>query len=212
MFHLIKNIFPKNINVIKNSIFLSRTLNTKNIGVFSKFNTNSKIYLQRDQNKYFSSYSSVSFIAGANTSDILKDHPLWKLGHLNHVAIAVPNIDNAVNFYKNILGVDQVSEALPQPEHGVYTVFVNLGNTKIELLHPYGEKSPIKNFLEKNKNGGIHHICIEVNNISNAVKDLLGKGIRPLDPEPKIGAHGNPVVFLHPKDCGGVLVELEQVG
>lgn len=87
-----------------------------------------------------------------------------------------------------------------------------MGNTKIELLHPYGEKSPIKNFLEKNKNGGIHHICIEVNNISNAVKDLLDKGIRPLDPEPKIGAHGNPVVFLHPKDCGGVLVELEQVG
>ncbi|GES95961.1 methylmalonyl-CoA epimerase, mitochondrial [Rhizophagus clarus] len=155
--------------------------------------------------------STTKSIRGANTSNISNDHPLWKLGHLNHVAIAVPNIDNAINFYKNILGVDQVSEAVPQPEHGVYTVFVNLGNTKIELLYPYGEKSPIQNFLEKNKNGGIHHICIEVNDVSNAVKDLLDKGIRPLDPEPKIGAHGNPVVFLHPKDCGGVLVELEQV-
>ncbi|RIA97110.1 Glyoxalase/Bleomycin resistance protein/Dihydroxybiphenyl dioxygenase [Glomus cerebriforme] len=209
MSYLLKNIFSKN-NIL-NSTLLSRTLNTKNIGVFSKFINNNYIYLERNQNR---SFSSVSFVAGANTTNtvgISNDHPLWKLGHLNHVAIAVPNLDNAVNFYKNILGVEQVSEAVPQPEHGVYTVFVNLGNTKIELLHPYGEKSPIHNFLEKNKNGGIHHICIEVNNVSKAVKDLLGKGIRPLDPEPKIGAHGNPVVFLHPKDCGGVLVELEQV-
>ncbi|CAG8647767.1 7057_t:CDS:2, partial [Dentiscutata heterogama] len=135
----------------------------------------------------------------------------WKLGHLNHVAIAVPDLKKASEFYKNILGAKEVSEAVPQPEHGVYTVFVNLGNTKIELLHPYGDKSPIQNFLDKNKNGGIHHVCIEVDDVKIAIKDITSKGIRVLDPEPKIGAHGNPVVFLHPKDCNGVLVELEEV-
>ncbi|CAG8537441.1 6925_t:CDS:2 [Funneliformis mosseae] len=202
MYHLLKNVFTKNVNVI-NVINTSRITTT--IGVFNNHND----HLGTNLIKSFS--TSASFAAGSNISGISKDHPLWKLGNLNHVAIAVPNLDNAVNFYKNILGVEQVSEAVPQPEHGVYTVFVNLGNTKIELLHPYGEKSPIKNFLEKNKNGGIHHVCIEVNDVSKAVKDLLDKGVRPLDPEPKIGAHGNPVVFLHPKDCGGVLVELEQV-
>ncbi|CAG8709854.1 29113_t:CDS:2, partial [Gigaspora margarita] len=123
----------------------------------------------------------------------------WKLGRLNHVAIAVPDLKKASDFYKNIL------------EHGVYTVFVNLDNTKIELLHPYGDKSPIQNFLDKNKNGGIHHVCIEVDDVKTAIKDITSKGIRVLDPEPKIGAHGNPVVFLHPKDCCGVLVELEEV-
>ncbi|CAJ0915491.1 16995_t:CDS:2 [Entrophospora sp. SA101] len=175
---------------------------------------------------------------------------LWELGKLNHVAIAVPNLEKAIDFYKNILRAKEVSEAVEQPEHGVYTVFVSLGNTKIELLHPYGDKSPIQNFLEKNKNGGIHHVCIEVNNVTEAVKELTEKGVRALDPEPKIeknknggihhvcievnnvteavkeltekgvraldpepkiGAHGNPVIFLHPKDCGGVLVELEEV-
>ncbi|CAG8789096.1 15745_t:CDS:2, partial [Gigaspora rosea] len=123
----------------------------------------------------------------------------WKLGRLNHVAIAVPDLKKASEFYKNIL------------EHGVYTVFVNLDDTKIELLHPYGDKSPIQNFLDKNKNGGIHHVCIEVDDVKTAIKDITSKGIRVLDPEPKIGAHGNPVVFLHPKDCCGVLVELEEV-
>ncbi|XP_064608338.1 methylmalonyl-CoA epimerase, mitochondrial-like [Liolophura sinensis] len=103
-----------------------------------------------------------------------------------------------------------VSEKHPQPEHGVYTVFVKLGDTKIELLHPLGEDSPIANFLEKNKSGGMHHICLEVENIQTAMEDLKGKNIRLLSKEAKIGAHGKPVVFLHPKDCNGVLVELEQ--
>ncbi|KAI8803825.1 methylmalonyl-CoA epimerase [Cladochytrium replicatum] len=134
---------------------------------------------------------------------------LWKLGALNHVAVAVPDLDKASSFYQQVMNA-QVSASVPLPEHGVYTVFVNLGNTKIELLHPLGEKSPISNFLKKNPSGGIHHICIEVDNINVALKDLVGKGIRSLDPVPKIGAHGKPVVFLHPKDCGGVLVELEQ--
>ncbi|KAJ1983562.1 hypothetical protein H4R33_004700 [Dimargaris cristalligena] len=138
-----------------------------------------------------------------------KNSPLWKLGRLNHVAIAVPEIDQSAAFYRDIMGAD-VSEKVALPEHGVYTVFVNLGNTKLELLHPYGDSSPIANFLGKNKQGGIHHICIEVDNIKAAIKELSARKIRPLSPEPKIGAHNKPVVFLHPKDCGGVLVELEE--
>lgn len=96
------------------------------------------------------------------------------------------------------------------PEHGVYTVFVDLGNTKIELLYPLGEKSPIQSFLDKNKDGGMHHICIEVDNIHEAMKSCKENKIRCLNKEPKIGAHGKPVVFLHPKDCCGTLVELEE--
>ena len=96
------------------------------------------------------------------------------------------------------------------PEHGVTTVFVELSNTKLELLHPLGEKSPIAGYLDKNKAGGIHHICIEVNDIQAAVADVKSKKIRCLSAEPRIGAHGKPVMFLHPKDCNGVLVELEQ--
>ena len=96
------------------------------------------------------------------------------------------------------------------PENGVTTVFVELSNTKLELLHPLGEKSPIAGFLEKNKTGGIHHICIEVNDINAAVADVKSKNIRCLSQDPRIGAHGKPVMFLHPKDCNGVLVELEQ--
>ncbi|XP_017721151.1 PREDICTED: methylmalonyl-CoA epimerase, mitochondrial isoform X2 [Rhinopithecus bieti] len=134
---------------------------------------------------------------------------LWNLGQLNHVAIAVPDLEKAAAFYKNILGA-QVSEAVPLPEHGVSVVFVNLGNTKMELLHPLGCDSPIAGFLQKNKAGGMHHICIEVDNINAAVMDLKTKKIRSLSEEVKIGAHGKPVIFLHPKDCGGVLVELEQ--
>ncbi|KAJ3124900.1 hypothetical protein HK098_000727 [Nowakowskiella sp. JEL0407] len=102
------------------------------------------------------------------------------------------------------------SDVVGLPEHGVYTVFVNLGNTKIELLHPLGDNSPISNFLKKNPSGGMHHICLEVSDLESALEDLTGKGIRSLDKKPKIGAHGLPVVFLHPKDCGGVLVELEE--
>ncbi|TPX35256.1 methylmalonyl-CoA epimerase [Synchytrium microbalum] len=136
-------------------------------------------------------------------------HPVWTLGALNHVAIAVPDIEKSAAFYKNVLGA-KVSGKEALPEHGVYTVFVELGNTKFELLHPLGDKSPIQNFLNKNKDGGIHHVCIEVDDIRAAIKDLTAKKIRALNPEPKIGAHGKPVVFLHPKDCNGVLVELEQ--
>uniref|UniRef100_G1N013 Methylmalonyl-CoA epimerase, mitochondrial n=1 Tax=Meleagris gallopavo TaxID=9103 RepID=G1N013_MELGA len=134
---------------------------------------------------------------------------LWKLGRLNHVAIAVPDLEKAQSLYKDVLGA-RVSETVALPEHGVYTVFVELGNTKLELLHPLGEKSPIASFLQKNKTGGMHHICIEVDDIKAAMAELKKKKIRILSEEPKIGAHGKPVIFLHPKDCHGVLVELEQ--
>uniref|UniRef100_A0A0N4ZGY8 Methylmalonyl-CoA epimerase, mitochondrial n=1 Tax=Parastrongyloides trichosuri TaxID=131310 RepID=A0A0N4ZGY8_PARTI len=134
---------------------------------------------------------------------------LYTLGKLNHVAIAVPNLEKAAKFYRD-LGAN-VSEAVPQKEHGVYTVFVELGNSKIELLHPYGEKSPIAGFLEKNKAGGMHHVCLEVPDINAAVEKVRSLGIRTLGDKPKIGAHGKPVMFLHPKDCNGVLTELEQV-
>jgi methylmalonyl-CoA/ethylmalonyl-CoA epimerase len=134
---------------------------------------------------------------------------VWKLGKLNHVAIAVPDLDKATAFYRDILGA-QVSEKHPQPDHGVYTVFVQLGEAKIELLYPLGDKSPIQGFLDKNKAGGMHHICVEVSNIKEAMKDLKAHNIRTLGTEAKIGAHGKPVIFLHPKDCNGTLVELEQ--
>ncbi|XP_006628789.2 methylmalonyl-CoA epimerase, mitochondrial [Lepisosteus oculatus] len=135
--------------------------------------------------------------------------PIWKLGRLNHVAIAVPDLEKATSLYREVLGA-RVSETVPLPEHGVYTVFVELGNTKLELLQPLGEKSPIAGFLQKNKAGGMHHICIEVDDINAAIMDLKAKKIRTLSDEPRIGAHGKPVMFLHPKDCDGVLVELEQ--
>ncbi|KAI9293357.1 methylmalonyl-CoA epimerase [Neoconidiobolus thromboides FSU 785] len=144
----------------------------------------------------------------AKTLDGVKSK-IWQLGRLNHVAIAVPDIEASTRFYKDILGAE-VSSKEALPDHGVYTVFVNLGNTKIELLHPYGENSPIQNFLNKNQSGGIHHICIEVDDVFKALQDLTSQNIRSLDKKPKIGAHGKPVIFLHPKDCGGVLVELEQ--
>eukprot|EP00911_Craspedida_sp_UC1_P002177 UC1_evm1s1668 len=134
---------------------------------------------------------------------------LWQLGRLNHVAIAVPELDSATALYRDVLGGD-VSPAEDLPAHGVTTVFVDLGNTKIELLHPFGESSPIAGFLKKNPSGGIHHVCIEVDDIRAAVSDLTAAGVRALNEEPKIGAHGKPVVFLHPKDCGGVLLELEE--
>ncbi|NXY90329.1 MCEE protein, partial [Alcedo cyanopectus] len=134
---------------------------------------------------------------------------LWKLGRLNHVAIAVPDLEKAQSLYKDILGA-RVSQTVALPEHGVYTVFVELGNTKLELLHPLGEKSPIASFLQKNKMGGMHHICIEVDDIRAAMAELKRKEIRILSEEPKTGAHGKPVIFLHPKDCHGVLVELEE--
>lgn len=134
----------------------------------------------------------------------------WKVVKVNHVAMATLELDKLTRFYRDTLGL-KVSEAVPQKEHGVTTVFVDVGNTKFELLLPLGDKSPIANFLEKNKGGGAHHVCIEVDDIEAAVADLKKKGVRMLAEATKIGAHGKPVMFLHPKDCGGVLVELEQV-
>lgn len=132
------------------------------------------------------------------------------IGRLNHVAIAVPSLEEAAKVYRNTLGA-KVSGIVAEPDHGVSTIFIELPNTKIELLEPYGDDSPIVAFLEKNKSGGIHHICYEVDDIKIARDKLLADGLRILgDGEPKIGAHGKPVLFLHPKDFNGTLVELEQ--
>lgn len=132
------------------------------------------------------------------------------IGRLNHVAIAVRDIAKASDVYRTTLGA-QVSEKVPQPEHGVSTVFINLPNTKIELLEPLGVDSPIAKFLERNPDGGIHHICYEVSDIKTARDQLMSQGARVLGSgEPKIGAHGKPVLFLHPKDFFGTLLELEQ--
>ena len=133
------------------------------------------------------------------------------IGKLNHVAIVVPDLAAASELYRAGFGAD-VSEPVDLPDQGVTTVFVNLPNTKIELLHPLGDNSPIKGFLEKNPSGGIHHICYEVEDILAARDRLKAAGARVLGSgEPKIGAHGKPVLFLHPKDFCGTLVELEQV-
>ena len=132
------------------------------------------------------------------------------IGRLNHVAIAVRDLGKAAAIYRDTLGAE-ISPAVPQPDHGVTTVFVTLPNTKIELLEPLGDASPIAKFLDRNPDGGVHHICYEVEDI-RAVRDALrAGGARVLgDGEPKIGAHGKPVLFLHPKDFAGTLVELEE--
>jgi len=133
------------------------------------------------------------------------------IGRLNHVAIAVPDLEAAAAQYRNTLGAD-VGAPQDEPDHGVTVVFITLPNTKIELLYPLGENSPIAGFLEKNPAGGIHHICYEVEDIIAARDKLKADGARVLGTgEPKIGAHGKPVLFLHPKDFNGTLVELEQV-
>ena len=133
------------------------------------------------------------------------------LGRLNHVAIAVPDLKQASRTYRETLGAD-VTEPQSLPEHGVTVVFINVGNTKIELLEPLGEDSPIASFLAKNPSGGMHHVCYEVDNIISARDQLKESGARILgDGEPKIGAHGKTVLFLHPKDFNGTLIELEQV-
>ena len=132
------------------------------------------------------------------------------IGRLNHVAIAVPDLDAATATYRDTLGA-KVSAPQDEPDHGVTVVFVELDNTKIELLHPLGDKSPIQAFLDKNASGGIHHVCYEVDDIMAARDKMRDSGARVLgDGEPKIGAHGKPVLFLHPKDFNGTLVELEQ--
>jgi methylmalonyl-CoA/ethylmalonyl-CoA epimerase len=132
------------------------------------------------------------------------------IGKLNHVAIATGNLEKAAALYRDMLGA-KVSQAVAQPEHGVTTVFVELPGSRIELLAPLGENSPIANFLKRNPEGGIHHLCFEVADIIAARDNLVAKGVRILgDGQPKIGAHGKPVLFLHPKDFGGTLIELEQ--
>ena len=133
------------------------------------------------------------------------------IGRLNHVAIAVPDLEAATAQYRDTLGAD-VGPPQDEPDHGVTVVFVTLPNTKIEFLYPLGDNSPINGFLEKNPSGGIHHICYEVDDILAARDKLVASGARVLGTgEPKIGAHGKPVLFLHPKDFTGTLVELEQV-
>ena len=133
------------------------------------------------------------------------------IGRLNHVAIAVPDLMEAAAQYKRMLGAS-VGEPQDEPDHGVTVIFIELPNTKIELLHPLGKNSPIDAFLEKNPSGGIHHVCYEVQDIIKARDHLSSEGVRILGSgEPKIGAHGKPVLFLHPKDFTGTLIELEQV-
>lgn len=130
---------------------------------------------------------------------------------LNHIAIAVPDLEAAITLYRDVLGAT-VTEPMDLPEHGVRVSFVELENAKIELLFPIGTSSPITSYLNKNSAGGMHHICYEVNDILAARDKMLEKGMRILgSDEPKIGAHGKPVLFLHPKDFCGTLIELEQV-
>jgi len=133
------------------------------------------------------------------------------IGRLNHVAVVVPDLERAAATYRDLLGA-KVSAPVELPEHGVTTVFVELPNTKIELLHPLGADSVVAKFLERNRDGGIHHVCYEVDDIYEARDRLVSAGARVLgDGEPRIGAHGKPVLFLHPKDFCGTLVEIEQV-
>jgi len=133
------------------------------------------------------------------------------IGRLNHVAIVVPDLDAGAALYRNTLGAE-VSEPLPLPAQGVTIVFVELPNSKVELLHPLGEDSPVANYLEKNPKGGMHHMCYEVQDLQAAIAHLLEEGATVLgNGEPSIGAHGLPVVFLHPKDFCGTLIELEEV-
>ena len=133
------------------------------------------------------------------------------IGKLNHIAIATPSLDCATKTYKDMLGV-KISDPVDQIDHGVKVVFIELPNTKIELLEPLGENSPIENFLDKNKKGGVHHICFEVEDIDSAIMNLKRDGATILgDGKAKIGAHGKPVIFLHPKDFNGALIELEEV-
>jgi methylmalonyl-CoA/ethylmalonyl-CoA epimerase len=134
------------------------------------------------------------------------------IGNLNHVAIVVPDLAAAAEIYRSNFGAD-VSEPVDLPDQGVTTVFVNLPNTKIELLHPLGEGSPVEKFLINNPKGGMHHVCYEVSDLEEAIEKLTADGMTVLgDGKPSIGAHGLPVVFLHPKDACGTLVELEEVG
>ncbi len=158
---------------------------------------------------------SVCFRRALSVSRLFRSSFVFKnrassLNKLNHVAIAVPDIEKSVKFYKEVLNA-KCSAIEPQPDHGVSTVFIDVGgDTKVELITPLGDNSPIKSFLEKNQSGGLHHICIDVEDIEESVRQLRASNVRTLTPETKIGAHGKPVIFLHPKDCNGVLLELQQ--
>ena len=133
------------------------------------------------------------------------------IGKLNHVAIVVPDLAAAASLYRETLGAE-VSEPVALPDHGVTTIFVDLGNSKVELLHPLGDESPVRRFLERNPAGGVHHVCYEVSDIIAARERLKEQGARVLGTgEPSEGAHGKPVLFLHPKDFCGTLIELEEV-
>lgn len=131
------------------------------------------------------------------------------IGKLNHVGVATPSIDESVKLYRDVLGATSFSEKFVMEEQGVWVQFVNLPNSQIELIEPYGEKSPIHGFLAKNPLGGQHHVCFEVENIETTRDDMVAKGATVLNNGvPRIGAHGVPVIFVHPKNMGGVLVEL----
>ncbi|HPA39230.1 MAG TPA: methylmalonyl-CoA epimerase [Phenylobacterium sp.] len=131
------------------------------------------------------------------------------IGKLNHVGVATPSIDESVKLYRDVLGATSIGEKFAMPEQGVWVCFVNLPNSQIELIEPYGEASPVHGFLAKNPAGGQHHICFEVPDIIAARDDMRAKGATVLGTgEPRIGAHGTPVIFVHPKNMGGVLVEL----
>jgi methylmalonyl-CoA/ethylmalonyl-CoA epimerase len=133
------------------------------------------------------------------------------IGKLNHVGVATPSIAESVKLYRDVLGVSDITERRALPEQGVWVCFVNLPNAQIELIEPYGEASPIHGFLAKNPKGGQHHVCFEVEDILAARDEMRAKGAAVLGSgEPRIGAHGVPVIFVHPKDMGGVLVELMQ--
>jgi len=133
------------------------------------------------------------------------------IGKLNHVGVATPSIDESVKLYRDLLGATRIGDKFALPEQGVWVCFVDLPNSQIELIEPHGEASPLKAFLEKSPKGGQHHVCFEVEDILAARDDMRAKGATILGTgEPRIGAHGTPVIFVHPKDMGGVLIELMQ--
>jgi methylmalonyl-CoA/ethylmalonyl-CoA epimerase len=132
-----------------------------------------------------------------------------QIGRLNHIGVATPSIEDSVAMYRDMLGATRIGEKFAMPEQGVWVCFVDVPNSQIELIEPYGEASPLKAFLEKNPNGGQHHVCFEVPDIIAARDEMAAKGATVLnDGKPRIGAHGTPVIFVHPKNMGGVLVEL----
>ncbi len=133
------------------------------------------------------------------------------IGNLNHVGVATPSIEDSVKLYRDVLGATKIGEKFSMPEQGVWVCFVDLPNAQIELIEPYGDDSPIHGFLKQNPAGGQHHICFEVDDIIEARDEMKAKGARILGTgEPRIGAHGVPIIFVHPKDMGGVLIELMQ--